>query len=120
MHYFIGLVRSAVLYYSILAAINGEFIPSIIAFYLLLILIHSVITKLIDHADFSRTFVGALVHDIIEPFLGILESFRLILRKHKFAGSSKFVMIDKAQSYSESIYGIIVVFLLIVNVLGIA
>ena len=114
MYFFEGLIRSTVLYLAIRTLINHSNPISFIMLYAILSLIHFAICRL-SHTDMTAgdIFIGALQHDLIAPFLGVLMFIEHLLEKLFTRSTEKSIFEVEMQIYVEGIWGLFILFSLI-------
>lgn len=82
MWFFIGLIRSTLLYSFIGSLLSGELSINLIAFYAMSLGLHALICKFSDGREPSDILIGAIEHDAVAPFLGVKALIQLLLHKY--------------------------------------
>lgn len=117
MWFFIGIVRSTLLYGFVLSVLNGPISVEWITLYALFLAIHILICKLSkDGREASDILTGTVSHDVTAPFLGVKALIQLLLRKYLTNRNESHAAVFLTQGIVEGLWGTILVIYLAITV----
>lgn len=115
-----GMIRSTILYGIVLSLLSGiDFPLPIIALYVLVALLHIFKCKVLskDTRGIAEIFSGALVHDVIAPFLSAKMLLERLFRHFVLRDKSEIIFEVEMQVYVKGIWAVCILLLLISKLL---
>lgn len=117
MWFFIGIVRSTLLYGFVVSVLNKSISLNWIMLYALSLAIHILICKLSkDGRDTSDILIGAISHDVTAPFRGVKALAQLLLRKYLTDRNEPHAAVFLTQGIVEGLWGTILVIYLAIAI----
>ena len=118
MWFFIGLIRSTVLYAFVLSLLHGTFSVECVLIYAVFLFGNFLLSKIKkDGLSLGELLTEALKHDALVPFLGVRSLVLILLGKYLDSPHEPHTALFLAQGIVEGIWGTLLAVCLVITII---